>query len=62
MTDRVTSDLIKAIPLTVVESPAKELGEDKIARNRANFADAPVLRKPFRHEDLVDTIRGLLDP
>ena len=46
MTDPVTSDLIKAIPLTVVESPAKELGEDKIARNRANFADAPVLRKP----------------
>jgi len=25
-------------------------------------ADAPVLRKPFRHEELVDTIRGLLDP
>ena len=24
-------------------------------------ADAPVLRKPFRHEELVDTIRGLLD-
>lgn len=24
--------------------------------------DAPVLRKPFRHEDLVDTIRGLLQP
>jgi CheY-like chemotaxis protein len=23
-------------------------------------ADAPVLRKPFRHEELVDTIRGLL--
>ena len=23
--------------------------------------DAPVLRKPFRHEDLVDTISGLLD-
>src|SRR5690349_24743134 len=41
MTDRVSS-----IPLTVVDSPTKELGEDKIARNRANFADAPVLRKP----------------
>ena len=41
MTDRVSS-----IPLTVVDAPAKELGEDKIARNRANFADAPVLRKP----------------
>lgn len=27
----------------------------------AATADAPVLRKPFRHEDLVDTIRGLLD-
>jgi hypothetical protein len=25
-------------------------------------ADAPVLRKPFRHEELVDTIRGLLYP
>jgi lipoic acid synthetase len=46
MTDRVISDPIKTIPLTVVEAPAKELGEDKIARNRANFADAPVLRKP----------------
>ena len=46
MTDRVTSDPIKTIPLTVVDAPAKELGEDKIARNRANFADAPVLRKP----------------
>ena len=30
MTDRVSS-----IPLTVVDAPAKELGEDKIARNRA---------------------------
>jgi lipoic acid synthetase len=46
MTDPATSDSIKAIPLTVVEAPAKELGEDKIAKNRANFADAPVLRKP----------------
>ena len=46
MTDRVTSDPIKTIPLTVVDAPAKELGEDKIARNRANFADAPALRKP----------------
>ena len=25
-------------------------------------ADAPVIRKPFRHGELVDTIRGLLDP
>jgi hypothetical protein len=39
MTDRVNS-----IPLTVGESPATERGEDKISRNRANFADAPVLR------------------
>ena len=46
MTDPATSDSIKAIPLTLVEAPAKELGEDKIAKNRANFADAPVLRKP----------------
>ena len=48
MTDRVTTDPIKAIPLTVVDGsvPAKELGEDKIARNRAGFADAPALRKP----------------
>lgn len=26
----------------------------------AATADAPVLRKPFRHEELVETIRGLL--
>jgi len=42
----------KTIPLTVVDqSPlhaqdAKQLGEDKIARNRAGFAEAPMLRKP----------------
>jgi lipoic acid synthetase len=42
----------KTIPLTVVEQApvlaqnAKQLGEDKIARNRAGFADAPMLRKP----------------
>ncbi|HUD42625.1 MAG TPA: lipoyl synthase [Dokdonella sp.] len=34
----------KTIPLTVVGE--KQLGEDKIARNRAGFAEAPVLRKP----------------
>ena len=43
-----TSD--KVIPISVVEPPlsgVKQLGEDKIARNRAGFdADAPVLRKP----------------
>ena len=43
-----TSD--KIIPISVVESPLagiKQLGEDKIARNRAGFdADVPVLRKP----------------
>ena len=44
---------IKSIPLTVVDSASvdavpieKQLGEDKIARNRAAFADAPALRKP----------------
>jgi lipoic acid synthetase len=39
----------KTIPLTVVEQApmaAKQLGEDKIARNRAGFAEAPMLRKP----------------
>ena len=36
----------RTIPLTVVDAPAKQLGEDKIARNRAAFADAPELRKP----------------
>ena len=46
----------KTIPIVVVvegpllEGPilegAKQLGEDKIARNRAGFADAPMLRKP----------------
>ncbi|HJT99364.1 MAG TPA: lipoyl synthase [Rhodanobacteraceae bacterium] len=46
MTDRVSSDPLRNIPLTVVDAPAKALGEDKIARNRASFADAPVLRKP----------------
>jgi len=47
------SDLSKTIPLTVVEQApvpptegAKQLGEDKIARNRAGFAEAPMLRKP----------------
>ena len=34
----------KTIPLAVVGE--KQLGEDKIARNRAGFAEAPVLRKP----------------
>jgi lipoic acid synthetase len=38
------NDSIKSIPLTVVGE--KQLGNDKIARNRAGFADAPVLRKP----------------
>ena len=46
MTDRVTSEPVKTIPLTVVDNVDKQLGEDKIARNRANFADAPILRKP----------------
>jgi lipoic acid synthetase len=40
----------KSIPLSVVSdlpAPAKQLGEDKIARNRAGFdSAAPVLRKP----------------
>ncbi len=35
---------IKIIPLTVVGE--KQQGGDKIARNRAGFADAPTLRKP----------------
>jgi lipoyl synthase len=35
---------IKTIPLTVVGE--KQLGGDKIARNRAEFTDAPALRKP----------------
>ncbi len=34
----------KTIPLAVIGE--KQLGEDKIARNRAGFAEAPVLRKP----------------
>ncbi|MBX3648960.1 MAG: lipoyl synthase [Dokdonella sp.] len=38
------NDSNKTIPLTVVGE--KQLGGDKIARNRAGFADAPVLRKP----------------
>lgn len=38
------NDTIKTIPLTVVGE--KQLGEDKIARNRAGFAEAPMLRKP----------------
>ena len=37
---------IKTIPLAVIDTPHKQLGEDKIARNRAEFADAPMLRKP----------------
>jgi lipoyl synthase len=40
---------IKSIPISVVEPAVgvKQLGEDKIARNRAGFDDAaPVLRKP----------------
>ena len=40
----------KIIPISVVEPVvlgAKQLGEDKIARNRAGFdIDAPILRKP----------------
>jgi lipoic acid synthetase len=40
----------RIIPISVVEPPvagAKQLGEDKIARNRAGFdIDAPILRKP----------------
>ncbi|MEO7325033.1 MAG: lipoyl synthase [Dokdonella sp.] len=43
----------KLIPLSVVSSDPlavtsldKQLGEDKIARNRAAFAEAPMLRKP----------------
>lgn len=38
------NDPTKSIPLTVVGE--KQQGSDKIARNRAGFADAPVLRKP----------------
>ncbi|MCB1573964.1 MAG: lipoyl synthase, partial [Xanthomonadales bacterium] len=38
------NDSNKTIPLTVVGE--KQLGGDKIARNRAGFADAPALRKP----------------
>jgi len=36
---------LKTIPLTVVAGD-KQLGENKIARNRAGFAEAPTLRKP----------------
>jgi len=37
----------KTIPITVVAEGAKLLGEDKIARNRADFDTAvPILRKP----------------
>ena len=39
----------KSIPLLVVGTPqegVKQLGEDKIARNRAQFDTAPALRKP----------------
>jgi lipoic acid synthetase len=46
MTDRAAPETVKAIPVTVDDNDDKQLGEDKIARNRANFADAPVLRKP----------------
>ncbi|HMM66920.1 MAG TPA: lipoyl synthase [Dokdonella sp.] len=38
------NESIKTIPLAVVGE--KQLGGDKIARNRAGFADAPQLRKP----------------
>jgi lipoic acid synthetase len=38
------NESIKSIPLTVVGE--KQLGGDKIARNRAGFAEAPTLRKP----------------
>ena len=39
---------IKTIPFAVVDTAAaeKQLGEDKISRNRAAFAEAPVMRKP----------------
>ncbi len=42
---------VKTIPLAVVAHDPlapldKQLGEDKIARNRAGFSDAPMLRKP----------------
>jgi len=39
----------KLIPISIVDAPAaaKQLGEDKIARNRAGFdGSAPLLRKP----------------
>ena len=40
-------NLEKTIPITVLAEPAKLLGEDKIARNRAGFdTAAPTLRKP----------------
>ncbi len=38
------NESIKTIPLTVVGE--KQLGSDKIARNRAGFTDSPTLRKP----------------
>lgn len=34
------------IPVKVVSQSRAQTGEDKIARNRAQFTDAPVLRKP----------------
>lgn len=34
------------IALKVVEQPRRQTGEDKISRNRAQFSDVPVLRKP----------------
>lgn len=34
------------IAVKVVEQPHRQTGEDKISRNRAQFSDAPVLRKP----------------
>ena len=39
---------IKTIPLAVVDSAStgRQFGEGKIARNRAAFAEAPLLRKP----------------
>ena len=36
----------RTIPLAIIETGDRQLGEDKIARNRAGFAAAPVLRKP----------------
>ena len=35
----------KIIPLAVLDGVQKQFGEDKVARNRAAFANAPVLRK-----------------